>query len=77
MGQPLKPVGAHAAGLHTAATGIKVGFDDNAGADHVAQCAREFLNICESVHACEIAQYIKVMLSGFICRTTIQHSRRA
>ncbi|RZA92967.1 hypothetical protein EVY19_18935, partial [Escherichia coli] len=39
--------------------------------------AREFLNICESVHACEIAQYIKVMLSGFICRTTIQHSRRA
>ena len=50
MGQPLKPVGAHAAGLHTAATGVKVGFDDNAGADHVAQCAREFLNICESVH---------------------------
>lgn len=40
-GQPLKPVGAHAAGLHTAATGVKVGFDDNAGAYHVAQCARE------------------------------------
>lgn len=49
-GQPLKPVGAHAAGLHTAATGVKVGFDDKAGANHVAQCAREFLNICESVH---------------------------
>ncbi len=48
--QPLKPVGAHAAGLHTAATGFKVGFDDKAGADHVAQCAREFLDICESVH---------------------------
>ncbi len=42
--------GAHAAGLHTAATGVKVGFDDNAGAYHVAQCAREFLDICECFH---------------------------
>ncbi|SQY31478.1 Uncharacterised protein [Escherichia coli] len=46
MGQPLKPVGAHAAGLHTAATGIKVGFDDNASANHIAYKAKNFIVLC-------------------------------
>lgn len=46
MGQPLKPVSAHAAGLHTAATGVKVGFDDKAGADHVAYKAKYFIVLC-------------------------------
>ncbi|MFP1559138.1 hypothetical protein ACLB1T_31610 [Escherichia coli] len=46
MGQPLKPVGAHAAGLAPAATGIKVGFDDNASANHIAYKAKNFIVLC-------------------------------
>lgn len=50
MRQPLEPVGINAAGLHATAPGVEVSFDDDAGADHVAYRAGEFLDRCESIH---------------------------
>ena len=48
--QPLEPVGINAAGLYATAPGVEVSFDDDAGADHVAYRAGEFLDRCESIH---------------------------
>ena len=50
MRQPLEPVGINAAGLYATAPGVEVSFNDDAGADHIANRTGEFLDRCESIH---------------------------
>ncbi len=67
MRQPLEPVGINAAGLYATAPGVEVSFDDDAGADHVAYRAGEFLDRCESIHGSQVARNVNANQSFDVC----------